>query len=338
MKTFEIKQFGLDSIAASERTVPEPSNHEVLIRLSAVSLNYRDLSVIKGYYNPNQALPLIPVSDGVGEVVKLGEKVTRVKLGDRVTANYAQKWISGTPDSTTLYSTIGSPTDGLLAEYAVIHEDALVMAPEHLTNEEVATLPIAGVTAWHAIVEEGKVKAGETIVVQGTGAVSLFALQFAKMHGAKVIVTSSSDEKLAEAKKLGADYGINYSTNPDWDKAVLELTNGVGADHVLDVGGARTINQSISAIRIGGRVSIVGNLTGIIAEEFNILAVMLKKPTIQGINGGSREMFEAMNRAMAQNKLRPVIDRVFPFEQSIEAFQYQNKGGHFGKIVVKIGE
>ncbi|WP_028777151.1 zinc-dependent alcohol dehydrogenase family protein [Shimazuella kribbensis] len=336
MKTFEIKQtFGLDSLVAGERSIPVPGSHEVLIRLDAVSLNYRDLSVIKGIFNPDQSLPLIPVSDGVGKVMELGEQVSRVKKGDRVSANYAQKWISGTPNSEQLYSTIGSPTDGLLAEYAIVHEDALVLIPEHLTDEEASTLPIAGVTAWHAIVAEGKVKAGDTVVIQGTGSVSLFALQFAKLHGAKVIITSSNDEKLVETKKLGADFGINYSTNPDWDKAVLAYTNGIGADHVLDVGGAHTINKSISAIRIGGRVSMVGNLTGIIAPEFNILAVMLKKPTIQGINGGSRKMFEAMNQAIAQNKLHPVIDRVFPFEQSIEAFRYQDKENQFGKIVIK---
>lgn len=337
MKTFEIQQsFGLDSIVAAERPVPAPGPHEVLIRLHAVSLNFRDLSVIKGFYNPNQTLPLIPVSDGVGEVVELGEQVTRVKPGDRVSPAYAHKWISGTPDKTNLYSTIGSPTDGLLAEYAVVHEDALVLVPEHLTDEEAAALPVAGVTAWHAVVAEGKVREGDTVVIQGTGSVSLFALQFAKLYGAKVIVTSSSDEKLAEAKKLGADIGINYNTNADWDKVVLNYTNGIGADHVIDVGGASTINKSIEAVRIGGRVSIVGILTGVIAEQFNILAVMLKKPTIQGINGGSREMFEAMNRAIAASKLRPVIDRVFPFEQSVEAFRYLDEGNRFGKVAIKL--
>ncbi len=337
MKTFEIQQsFGLDSLVSGERPVPAPGPHEVLIRMRAVSLNYRDLSVIKGFYNPNQTLPLIPVSDGVGEVVMLGGQVSRVKLGDRVSPNYAHKWISGTPDKTNLYSTVGSPTDGLLTEYVVVHEDALVLVPEHLTDEEAASLPCAGVTAWHAVVAEGKVKEGDTVVIQGTGSVSLFALQFAKIHGAKVIVTSSSDKKLAQAKKLGADFGINYATNPDWEKAVLDNTNGSGADHVIDVGGARTINQSIAAVRIGGRVSVVGILTGPIAESFNIVAVMLKKPTIQGINGGSREMFESMNRAITANQLHPVIDRVFPFEQSIEAFHYLDQGNRFGKVAIKL--
>ncbi|WP_141430432.1 NAD(P)-dependent alcohol dehydrogenase [Bacillus sp. 03113] len=337
MKSFEIqKTFSLDSLVTTERPKPVPGPNEVLIKMRAVSLNYRDLGVISGFYNPNLPLPLIPISDGVGEVIVIGDHVSRVKLGDRVSASFFQKWISGVPDNVGLQSTLGSPQDGLLTEYAIIHEDGLVHVPEHLTDEEAAALPCAGVTAWHAVVTKGKVQAGDTVVVQGTGGVSLFALQFAKMHGAKVIVTSSSDEKLEKAMKLGADFGINYKTTPDWEKEVLEFTQGIGADHVLDLGGADTLNKSMNAIRIGGQVTIIGILSGFHADGFNIITAIQRNVNIQGISVGSREMFESMNRAIQQNKMRPVIDRVFPFEQSVEALRYMEKGNHFGKICIKI--
>jgi NADPH:quinone reductase-like Zn-dependent oxidoreductase len=224
----------------------------------------------------------------------------------------------------------------LLAEYVVLPEEGLVRVPDLLTDEEAATLPCAGVTAWHAIVEEGKVKAGETVVIQGTGGVSLFALQFAKLHGAQVIITSSSDEKLKRAKGLGADFGINYLKTPEWDKAVLELTGGRGADHIVDLGGSSTLNKSIVALRVGGRISLVGGLSGFQVEGFEIIPAILRKARLQAINVGSRDMFETMNRAVEQNGLRPIIDAVFPFEQSVEALQYLAKGKHFGKICIKL--
>ncbi|MDF2961635.1 MAG: Zn-dependent oxidoreductase [Paenibacillus sp.] len=337
MKAFEIQNgFGLEHVAMVERPIPVPGPGEVLIKLRAVSLNSRDLGVINGFYYPDLKLPLIPVSDGVGEVVAMGEQTTRFQVGDRVGGIFSQRWISGEPTEVWLDGLLGGPLDGLLAEYAVLHEDGLVRIPEHLTDEEAATLPCAGVTAWQAVVTEGKVKAGDTVVVLGTGGVSLFVLQFAKLHGASVIVTSSSNEKLERAKKLGADFGINYRQTPDWDRKVMEWTNGRGADHVADLVGATTLNRSIAAVRFGGRVSLIGILSGATAESFQLIPTFQKKVRLQGINVGNRDMFEAMNRAVAQNKLRPVIDRIFPFEQSIEALRYLAEGTHFGKICIKL--
>lgn len=234
MKVYEIQsEFGLDQLKVAERPIPNPGSGEVRIKMRAVSLNARDLGVIDGFYNPILNAPLIPVSDGVGEVVALGEHTSRFKIGDRVSGIFTQSWVSGEPTQENWVSSLGSPLDGLLAEYVVLPEEGLVRVPDLLTDEEAATLPCAGVTAWHAIVEEGKVKAGETVVIQGTGGVSLFALQFAKLHGAQVIITSSSDEKLKRAKGLGADFGINYLKTPEWDKAVLELTGDAGQTILL---------------------------------------------------------------------------------------------------------
>jgi len=335
MKVFEIQNgFGLDHVAMAEREVPVPGPGEVLVKMRAVSLNSRDLGVIDGFYYPDLKFPLIPVSDGVGVVVATGEGATKFRKGDRVCATFSQRWISGDPTREWLDGLLGGPLDGMLAEYAVLHEDGLVRVPEHLTDAEAAALPCAGVTAWQAVVTEGRVKAGDVVVVQGTGGVSLFALQFAKLHGASVIVTSSSDEKLSRAMRLGADYGINYRKTPEWDRAVLEWTNGRGADHVVDVGGASTLNRSISACRFGGRVSLVGLLSGAEVKDFRLVPAFQKRIRLQGINVGNRDMFEAMNRAIALNQMRPVIDRTFPFEQAVEALRYLAKGSHFGKICI----
>ncbi|CAM4167696.1 NAD(P)-dependent alcohol dehydrogenase [Paenibacillus alkaliterrae] len=335
MKVYEIQDgFGLEHVKAAERQVPVPGAGEVLIKMRAVSLNYRDLGVIDGFYDPNLKLPLIPVSDGVGEVVALGEQAGRFKLGERVSGIFTQSWKSGELMQADLGSTLGNPLDGMLAEYVVLHENGLVRMPEHLSDEEAASFACAGVTAWHAIAEKGGVKSGDTVVVQGTGGVSLFALQFAKLHGASVIVTSSSDEKLDRAKALGADFGINYRSVPGWDKAVLELTGGRGADLVVDLGGAATLNQSLGALRVGGQISLIGILSGTRVDGFNIVSALVKQARLQGINVGSREMFETMNRAVAQHNLRPVIDRVFPFERSVEALRYLVKGTHFGKVCI----
>ncbi|CAG7648546.1 NAD(P)-dependent alcohol dehydrogenase [Paenibacillus allorhizosphaerae] len=335
MKTYELQDgFGLDQLKAAERPVPVPGPEEVLIQMRAVSLNSRDLGVIDGFYKPDQKMPFIPLSDGVGEVVAVGDRVSRFKLGDRVSGIFTQSWISGEPTQANWASTLGSPLQGLLAEYTVLHENGLIHVPDYLTDEEAATLPCAGVTAWHAVVEEGKVKAGDTVVVQGTGGVSLFALQFAKLHGATVIVTSSSDEKIKRALQLGADCGINYKDHPAWDQVILERTDGRGADHIVDLGGSATLNRSISALKVGGQISMVGVLSGYRVEGFDIIPAIIRKARLQAINVGSRDMFEAMNRAMKQSQLRPVIDSVFPFESAVDALYYLAKGSYFGKICI----
>lgn len=336
MKAYVLQDgFGLGQLKAVERPIPVPAPDEVLVKMRAVSLNARDLGVIDGFYNPELKEPLVPVSDGVGEVVALGRQVSRFKVGERVSGIFTQSWITGEPTKDNWISTLGSPLDGLLAEYVVLPEQGLVRVPEHLTDEEAAALPCAGVTAWHAVAEEGKVKEGDIVVVQGTGGVSLFALQFAKLFGAQVIITSSSDGKLERAKKLGADHGINYRQTPEWDKAVLELTNGRGADFIVDLGGAATLNRSISALRVGGQISLIGGMSGFRVEGFDIIPAILRKARLQAINVGSRDMFESMNRAIEQHKLRPAIDRVFPFEQAVDALQYLKSGSFFGKISIK---
>jgi NADPH:quinone reductase-like Zn-dependent oxidoreductase len=306
----------------------------VLIRVKALSLNYRDLLVVKGLYNPRMRLPAVPFSDGAGEVVAVGDGVTRVKVGDRVAGIFMQKWLDGGIDEAKAKSSLGGGAEGMLAELVALHEDGVVRLPEHLTDEEAATLPCAAVTAWHALVTAGKLKTGDSVLTQGTGGVSIFALQFARMHGARVIATSSSDEKLARVKQMGASDGINYKTTPDWDKRVLELTGGVGVDHVVEVGGAGTLGRSLKAVRMGGMVALIGVLSG--GGEVNPMPILMKNVRVQGIYVGSRAMFEAMNRAIALHQMRPVIDRVFPFAQVKDALRHMESGAHFGKICVRV--
>src|SRR5262245_36053816 len=249
MKSYEIqKAFGLDNLVPAERPDPEPGPRQVLVGMRAVSLNYRDLLMVQGQYYPKQPLPLIPLSDGVGEVLRVGDGVTRVKPGQRVSPIFCQKWIAGPPTKTKLLSALGGPLDGTLVEQMILDEEGVVPVPGHLSDEEAATLPCAAVTAWSALVEQGGLRAGDTLVVLGTGGVSIFALQIAKMAGARVIVTSSSDAKLERAKSLGADELVNYKTTPDWEKKVLELTDGQGAEHVIDTGGVGTLPKSYIAV------------------------------------------------------------------------------------------
>jgi NADPH:quinone reductase-like Zn-dependent oxidoreductase len=313
MKAFVLRNgFGLDRVAMVERPVPEPGPREVRIKMRAASLNARDLGVIGGFYYPDLKGPLIPVSDGVGEVVAVGEGVRRFRPGDRVSATFSQRWISGDPTKKWLDGLLGGPLDGMLAEYAVLHEDGLVRVPEHLSDEEAATLPCAAVTAWQSVVTEGRVQAGDVVVVQGTGGVSLFALQFAKLHGAAVIVTSSSDEKLERARQLGADYGINYRQTPDWEQAVLSWTDGRGADHVVDVGGAATLNRSIAAVRFGGRVSLIGLLSGPKVEDFHRLSEPDQNRLIQAMNTieqllGDRLKYVICCASMNRRYARPAL-------------------------------
>jgi NADPH:quinone reductase-like Zn-dependent oxidoreductase len=334
MKAYELQGgFGIDNLKPMERPDPKPGAGQVLLKMRAWSLNFRDLMLVKGLYNPKLRLPFIPLSDGVGEIVAAGEGVTRVKAGDRVAGIFMQKWIEGEPSEAKGKSALGGAIPGLLAEYVVLDQEGVVQVPAHLTDEEAATLPCAAVTAWHALVAAGGVQAGDTVLTQGTGGVSLFAVQFARLLGARVIATSSSDAKLARVKQLGAAEGINYKTIPEWGKRVRELTDGIGVDHVVEVGGAGTLGESLTAVRMGGRISLIGVLSGV--GQVNPLPILMKNVRVQGIFVGSRVMFEAMNKAIAQHRLQPVVDRVFAFDEVQAALRHMESGAHFGKIVIK---
>lgn len=336
MKAIEIQsQFGLDHLVQVERPVPEPGPGQILIRMRAVALNYRDLLTVDGSYNPKQALPLVPCSDGVGEVAALGEGAERVREGDRVIPIFAQRWISGAPTRERLRSTLGGPLGGTLAEYVVLSEEGVVRAPSHLKDEEAASLPCSAVTAWNALVGDNPVTAGDTVLVQGTGGVSIFALQLGQVLGARVIATSSSDEKIERVRRLGAWETINYRDEPEWGKAVRRMTGGEGVDRVVEVGGAETLAQSLSAVAIGGQISLVGNLGGALLQ-LNIIPVFMRQVRLQGVLVGHRESLEAMNRAIEAHAMRPVIDRVFPFAEARQAFEYMKTGRHFGKICIRI--
>ena len=337
MKAYEIHEFGIDNLRLSDREKPSPAAGEVLVRFHAASLNYRDFMVVSGTYNPKMALPAVPFSDGAGEITAIGEGVTKWQPGDRVMPIFAQGWFDGDTSEEKRRTSLGagSQWDGVLREFGTFSEESVVRIPEHLSYEEAATLPCAAVTAWNALTVSGKVKAGETLVTLGTGGVSIFALQFAKLSGARVIITSSSDEKLERAKQLGADETINYRTREDWDKAVLELNGKKGVDDVVEVGGSGTLARSLNAVRLGGHVAVIGALSG--SGQFSPVNVFMKAVRVQGVFVGSRHIFEEMNRAISLSKLRPVIDRTFAFEEVREALRYMESGSHFGKIVVKIG-
>jgi NADPH:quinone reductase-like Zn-dependent oxidoreductase len=332
MKAYEVQTgFGFENLKIVERPEPKPGPGQVLVNQRAWSLNYRDLLVVTGAYNPRMKLPLVPLSDGAGEVAAVGPGVTRFKPGDRVAGCFMLRWASGALSDEKAKSALGGAIDGVLAEQVVLLEEGLVPIPDGLSFEEAATLPCAGLTAWHALVDSGHVKAGDTVLVQGTGGVSLFALQFAVMHGARVIATSSSDEKLARAKQLGAAVGINYKTTPEWGKKAVELTGGV--DHVIEVGGGGTLGESLRAVKHGGHVAMIGILSG--TATANPMPILMKAIRVHGIFVGSREMFESMNRAIALHKMKPVIDRVFPFDQAVDALKHMQSASHFGKIVIK---
>ncbi len=331
MKAYQIEAFGFENVKLADLAEPQPGPGEVLLSMRAWSLNFRDLMMAKGQYNPRLKLPAVPLSDGVGEVVALGPGASKWKVGDRVAGCFMPKWTCGEIDDEKAKSALGGGGAGMLAEKVAINEAGVVAVPEHLSVEQAATLPCAAVTAWQALVPH--VKAGDTVLVQGTGGVSIFALQLAKLHGARVIATSSSDAKLAKALELGASDGINYKTTPDWDKKVVELTGGRGVDFVVEVGGAGTLPLSMKAVRAGGQISLIGVLTG--GGQVNPMPILMRGIRVQGIFVGSREMFEAMNRAISLARLAPVVDRVFPFGEATEAFRYMESGAHFGKVVIK---
>lgn len=335
MKLYAIADgFGLENLRVLERPRPEPGPGQVLVRVGAVSLNYRDLLVVKGAYNPRMPLPRVPCSDAAGEVVALGPGATRVQVGQRVAGLFMPGWLEGELTDGKAKSALGGSVDGVLTEYVVLDESAVVPVLAHLSDEEAATLPCAAVTAWNALVASGGVRPGDVVLTQGTGGVSLFALQFARLAGARVIATSSSDEKLARVAGMGADAGVNYRTTPEWGDEVRKLTGGRGVDHVVEVGGAGTLPQSLRAVRTAGHVALIGVLTGY--GQVNPLPILMKGVRVTGIYVGSREMFEAMNRAIAQHQLRPVIDRVFPFEKAADAYRHLQGAAHVGKVVISM--
>ncbi len=326
--------FGLENLKLVELEKPKPGPGEILIKMKAVSLNYRDLLVVQGHYDPRQKLPLIPCSDGAGIVEEIGPGVERFKVGDRVTSLFFQKWWSGEPTREKLRSTLGSPHNGTLTQWMVLDQEGAIKIPEHLDFIEASTLPCAALTAWSALVELAKIRPGEFVLLQGTGGVSIFALQFAKALGAKVIITSSSDQKLERAKQLGADYTINYKAEPNWGKKALEITGNRGVDLIVEVGGAKTLEQSLKAIKFGGKIALIGVLSGV-SSELNILPIVMKQVDVQGVMVGPRESYQAMNRALSARKLKPVVDKVFPFERAKEAFEYMLSAKHFGKICIE---
>jgi NADPH:quinone reductase-like Zn-dependent oxidoreductase len=334
MRAYRIEQFGLDNLHPVDLPTPEPSAGEVLIRMHAASLNYRDLMIVRGQYDPKMKLPRIPLSDGAGEVVAVGRDVTRFHVGDRVLGLFLQNWQEGPPSAEKSRGALGGDCDGVLAEYIVLPESGVASFPAHLSYEEAATLPCAALTAWHALMQAARIRPGDTVVVQGTGGVSLFALQFAKMAGARVLGTSSSDEKLAKAKSLGLDDGVNYKQQPDWSTRVKEQTGGRGADLIVEVGGAGTLAQSLKAIRTGGTITQIGVLSGA-QDSLSIAPILMRQIRIFGIYVGSSEMMKSMTAAIALHDLRPVIDQTFSFDQVLAAFQHLDSGRHFGKIAIR---
>ncbi|NOU90656.1 zinc-binding dehydrogenase [Paenibacillus sp. LMG 31460] len=326
---------GLAGLSVKEHDIPVPGPGEVLIRVRACSLNYREISILFHGRYPLPVRPdFIPASDGAGEIVEVGEGVTRVKPGERVMASIFPQWIDG-PFSWEYSAQLGGSLDGMLTEYAVLSQEAVVHIPDHLSFEEAAALPCAAVTAWNALTSGQSLQAGHTVLTLGSGSVSLFALQLAKLSGARVIATTSSDEKADRLKALGADEVINYTTVPEWHIAVRELTGGRGVDRVVEVGGTSTLEKSIKSIAFEGQISQVGWLTQE-GATIDLKAIAYNVFTLRGIAVGSRAQFYTMNRAIAAHQMKPVIDRVFSFDEAKEAFSYFKEASKFGKVIIRL--
>jgi len=323
---------GLDHLKLVDRPAPKAGPGQVVVGLRAASINYRDLATVTA--PGGVRLPLVPLSDGAGTVDEVGEGVTRVAVGDLVMPSFFPGWISGPPIPSSL-AALGGVLDGCAQEAICLPESGVTRAPAGFDAVEAACLPCAAVTAWRSLMVEGRLMAGQTVLVQGTGGVSIFALQFAKLAGARVIITSSSDEKLARAKALGADELINYRATPDWAKAARALTGGRGVDHVVEVGGAGTFRQSIAAVTLGGHIAVVGVLTGY-SQDINVAEIFARNVKISGITVGSREHVEQMVRAIDAAKLKPVIDRRFPLDELAEALTLMQGASHFGKVAIEI--
>jgi NADPH:quinone reductase-like Zn-dependent oxidoreductase len=324
--------YGIDNLTVIEKPDPTPGPGQVVVDISAATLNYRDLATISA---PSGRLPFVPCSDGAGVVSAIGDGVTRVKVGDHVAPLFFQGWFAGEPTPQGLGGALGGTLDGVLQQKILLSEQGVTRVPAGYSDEEAATLPCAGLTAWRGLVIQGQVKSGDVVVAQGTGGVSIFALQFAKAAGATVIITSSSDEKLERAKALGADHLINYRSTPDWAREVRRITGNRGADHVVEVGGAGTFEQSLRAIRLGGKIVVIGILGGFV-KDLTVAAIFGSNAFIHGVTVGSREHFESMTRAIEANGIKPVIDQRFALEESRGAFESMKAGAHFGKIAIAL--
>lgn len=328
--------FGLDRLVLARGLPdPAPAPRQVVVRVSAISLNYRDLLVVLGKYDPRLALPHVPGSDACGEVIAIGDGVTRAKVGDRVIGCFAQRWIAGRATQPRIRSTLGAPLPGVFATHVVLDEDGIVLAPSALGDAACATLPCAALTAWHALVDHGRLAAGETVLVQGTGGVSIAGLQIARAHGARVIATSSKPEKIERLRALGADATVDYARDPEWGRTARKIA-GAGADQILEVGGAGTLAQSLRAIAPGGIVHLIGILAGS-TERLDVLPVTMNEVRLQGILVGPRDSLEAMIRAFVQHRIEPVIDRALPFGELPAALETLRSGAHFGKICLTLG-
>jgi NADPH:quinone reductase-like Zn-dependent oxidoreductase len=331
------KSESIDDLTLVETAALQPARGQVVVRMRAAALNFRDLMVASGRYGRGSVpANLVPMSDGAGEVITVGADVTRVKTGDRVAGLFMQRWLGGEVEPAYAASARGGGIDGVLAEQVLFEEDGLVHLPPHLSFEEGATLPCAALTAWNALYGLKPVQAGQSVLLLGTGGVSVFALQFAHAAGARTIITSSSDAKLEKAKSLGASHGINYKQVSEWQEKARELTGGRGVDHVVEVGGMGTLSRSVQAVRLGGLVHVIGGVSGGGASDFNPGSLIRGVATLRGLYVGSREMFEAMNRAIALHALHPVIDRVFPFTEAKAAYRHMQSQQHFGKVVIAI--
>ena len=335
MKAWLLNDFGLDNLALGEVDTPTPKAGELLVKIGAVSLNYRDKAIVDGFYEPHLVpKPLIPVSDASGTVIAVGEGVSRFKVGDRVNSHLYSRWIDGEPGPDEPAYCFGMPLPGGLAEFMIIDEQSAVRAPDNLSDEEASTLPIAALTAWYSLVDYGQLQPGQTVLVQGTGGVSIFAVQLATALGAKVIVTSSSDANLEAVKKLGAVAGINYRTYPRWHEEVLKLTAGKGVDLLLDVAGGEGLNQSVLATKAAGKIAQIGFLTGQ-STSLALMPLIFRQTTIRGIAVAPRSSFDRMNAFLNEHAIRPVIDRVYSFNEVHQAFEHLARGA-FGKVVTKV--
>ncbi|KAA6204858.1 MAG: NAD(P)-dependent alcohol dehydrogenase [Candidatus Tokpelaia sp.] len=335
MKAWVLKDFGLKNLKLENVPTPKPGPGELLVKIGAVSLNYRDKAIIEGFYEADKVhFPLIPVSDAAGIIVATGAGVTRFKTGDRVNSHLYSHWIDGAPAADEPDWCLGMPLPGGLAEYMILDEKAAVKAPAHMSDEQASTLPIAALTAWYALMNTGRLQPGQTVLVQGTGGVAVFATQIAHAYGAHIIATSGKDSNLERIRQLGADAGINYKTQPDWEQRVLALTHGKGADITLETAGGNGINQSIAATKIAGTIAQIGFLTGQTAQ-LNLMPLIFRQTRIHGIAVAPRTAFDAMNPFLERHKILPEIDHIYRFDEAIEAFHHLSRGA-FGKIIIKI--